>query len=341
MNENAKLRARRPRSAASSSPGRLAEPCGLLRELPMPREQKIVATLLILAVGLGSAFCLRKRNPDQPPLPGLPGERRINERVAELRTRPLLPGIDLREATPPRNDAEEALSRELAGLLPRNARQQGSGSAPPPIGTIREQGSEGSVPMPLDPPPGSEKNPFSQWENQQTGSRPSARPITRPESRPALPREPEVHIVQPGETLTGISLQHFGTVSRYLDIFEANRDLLPSPNHLRPNMRLKLPEKSTPVEDARHSQIREARQAEGAESPPRGAASPQEKSSSGPKPTGRGNPFEEYERSRESGPAPRPATSAEWGSRSEEGPPAPIAESDSPGKKFVAPKRYW
>ncbi len=307
----------------------------------MPREQKIVATLLILAIGLGGAFCLRRPAPEQPALPGLPGERRINERVAELRTRPLLPGIDLRDDTSSRNEAEEALSRELAGLLPRNNRPSGTSAAPPPIGTIREQGSEGSVPTPLDPPLGSERNPFSDWENRQSGNRPATHSITRPESRPAPPREPEVHVVQPGDTLTGISLQHYGTVSRYLEIFEANRDQLPSPNHLRLNMRLKIPRKSTPVEDSHSSRIREARQPGEDSLPSRSESVSQEKTSPESRPAGPGNPFEEYERSRESGSVSRPATSAEWGSRSPGNTTPPITDADSPRKKFVAPKRYW
>ena len=49
------------------------------------------------------------------------------------------------------------------------------------------------------------------------------------------------HVVRPGDTLSGIALRYFGSVTRYPDIFEANRDQLTTPHDLQLNMRLRIP----------------------------------------------------------------------------------------------------
>lgn len=51
-----------------------------------------------------------------------------------------------------------------------------------------------------------------------------------------------VHIVQPGENLAIISRQYFGDSSRIVDIFEANRDVIPNVNTITEGQRLKIPE---------------------------------------------------------------------------------------------------
>jgi len=49
------------------------------------------------------------------------------------------------------------------------------------------------------------------------------------------------HTVQEGETLSSISARYYGTPRRFLDIFEANRDTLASPNALRVGQQLTIP----------------------------------------------------------------------------------------------------
>lgn len=51
-----------------------------------------------------------------------------------------------------------------------------------------------------------------------------------------------VHTVQRGETLSGISVKYFDTVTRANDIFEANRDVLPNKNQIRVGMQLVIPD---------------------------------------------------------------------------------------------------
>lgn len=63
-------------------------------------------------------------------------------------------------------------------------------------------------------------------------------PVARPTASPA---EAVYHIVTEGESLSHISLQHYGTASRWQDIYDANRDVLKGENSLRPGQRLRIP----------------------------------------------------------------------------------------------------
>jgi len=68
------------------------------------------------------------------------------------------------------------------------------------------------------------------------------------QERPALPPGarsedggPRTYTVQAGDTLSRISRQMYGTSGRWSEIFEANRDQLPSQNSLRPGQVLTIP----------------------------------------------------------------------------------------------------
>jgi nucleoid-associated protein YgaU len=50
-----------------------------------------------------------------------------------------------------------------------------------------------------------------------------------------------VHEVQEGETLRTISQEYYGTKDRYLDIYEANRDVLTNPDEIKAGQKLVIP----------------------------------------------------------------------------------------------------
>jgi LysM repeat protein len=52
------------------------------------------------------------------------------------------------------------------------------------------------------------------------------------------------HTVASGDTLSAIAQKYFGSASRYLDIFEANKPMLKDPNEIYPGQVLRIPEKS-------------------------------------------------------------------------------------------------
>jgi LysM repeat protein len=73
----------------------------------------------------------------------------------------------------------------------------------------------------------------------------SARPSPTPSPTPAQPPSPEdvprSYTVQSGDTLSTISARFYGTPSRWIDIYQANRDRLSSENALRVGQSLRIP----------------------------------------------------------------------------------------------------
>lgn len=52
----------------------------------------------------------------------------------------------------------------------------------------------------------------------------------------------QTYTVQPGDSLSKISQQFYGSANEYMKIFEANRDQLKDPNRIQPGQTLKIPQ---------------------------------------------------------------------------------------------------
>jgi nucleoid-associated protein YgaU len=68
-----------------------------------------------------------------------------------------------------------------------------------------------------------------------------ASPADRTAAAAAAPAD-LFHVVQPGDTLSGIAAKYLGSVARYPELFEANRDVLRSPDALQLGMQLRIPQ---------------------------------------------------------------------------------------------------
>lgn len=53
---------------------------------------------------------------------------------------------------------------------------------------------------------------------------------------------PRTHVVAKGDTLSAIAKQHYGNASKYMKIFEANRDILSDPDKIQPGQHLTIPD---------------------------------------------------------------------------------------------------
>ncbi|AMV21984.1 LysM domain/BON superfamily protein [Planctomyces sp. SH-PL14] len=62
-----------------------------------------------------------------------------------------------------------------------------------------------------------------------------------------VPAATAQHVVAPGDTLSSIALKRLGSSTQYARLFEANRDVLSSPDALQIGMVLTIPGKETPV----------------------------------------------------------------------------------------------
>lgn len=83
------------------------------------------------------------------------------------------------------------------------------------------------------PPPQVEPVPAAS-SRQQAARTPAAGP-------PAPQDVPRTYTVQSGDSLTSISRRFYGTPSRWIDIYQANRDRLPSENALRVGQEIRIP----------------------------------------------------------------------------------------------------
>ena len=57
----------------------------------------------------------------------------------------------------------------------------------------------------------------------------------------SLPVPERKYVVKSGDTLSKIAKQHYGDASKYMKIFDANKDQLKDPNVIKPGQRLKIP----------------------------------------------------------------------------------------------------
>ncbi len=62
---------------------------------------------------------------------------------------------------------------------------------------------------------------------------------------PAAGAQAHTYTVKPGDTLSKIAKEHLGNANAYMEIFNANRDVLQDPDKIKPGMVLKLPAHAT------------------------------------------------------------------------------------------------
>lgn len=53
--------------------------------------------------------------------------------------------------------------------------------------------------------------------------------------------EPDIYVVQPGDTLGALAQRFYGKAGLYMRIFEANRDILSDPNLIKVGQKLRIP----------------------------------------------------------------------------------------------------
>jgi len=73
---------------------------------------------------------------------------------------------------------------------------------------------------------------------------PGAAPTPAAQSRPPQ-QQLLTYTVKPGDSLSKIAKEHLGNGNLYMDIFNANRDVLQDPDKLKPGMVLKIPVAAT------------------------------------------------------------------------------------------------
>ncbi|MCA9041934.1 MAG: LysM peptidoglycan-binding domain-containing protein [Planctomycetaceae bacterium] len=82
-------------------------------------------------------------------------------------------------------------------------------------------------------------------------SRSGSRPIEEQAIAPLSQDTLLIHEVRKAETLSGISARYLGSANKFMQIFEANRDVLKSPHDIRVGMKLRIPRMNSNSQAAR------------------------------------------------------------------------------------------
>lgn len=200
----------------------------------MHPDKKVGLALGILLIGIVGALFFRNEapNPDENG-PALANPQALDSRIRHKpnapyladankprETIPTIPDALAPEVAPQIPGAMAATNNRLTTTVPEpirpNARRE-AGVAVPALTSGRELAtSDIGVPQPRG-----EKN-----ERSNTAS-----------------LGPTTHEVAAGESLSTIAFKYLGTHKRYMEIYEANKDVLRSPNDLSVGMRLKIPTK--------------------------------------------------------------------------------------------------
>ncbi len=180
----------------------------------MDRGVKIVLACGVLLGGIGLAMLFRRTPPRPSPKPTSQDRLLLRQQDGAEEAGPaiadrLTARIESQEDSPP---PPEASRRSIADHL------GGDPGEPPPV-------------LARSYPPFSDDEAFSG-----ASSTPAERPNAERSARAAW-----THKIVDGDTLRGLAERYLGDADRYLEIYEANAEVLPSPEVLPIGVELKIP----------------------------------------------------------------------------------------------------
>jgi hypothetical protein len=225
----------------------------------MQRDMKVGMALGVALVGIvGALFFRRDPAPPAPP-PSLQGAEEIDKQISEKTRTPYIQGldeyVDPPASAPPPAQAPVAKTRQatdayevpdfLTGkdeaaqraiLSPKHA------AAPDPIVS-----TDAAAKRP-ETVAGPEKAPAHNrdWlpDGVSSPAAPKSAPATAGNSDAGASRR--THVTQPGETLSGLAARYLGTSARYRELYDANRNVLRSPDDLPDGVTLVIPDGGKP-----------------------------------------------------------------------------------------------
>ncbi|MEX1097078.1 MAG: LysM domain-containing protein [Planctomycetales bacterium] len=210
----------------------------------MHREQKIGLGLGVLLVGVVAAFFFRNDpDPAEAP-PRLEDTTIVDARISEKPVTPYLTGVEPAPADGPS-------AREAGPLRPPELARDGHPSDPfadlaPPPDPI----SPATTPIAARDPRGGPSSgtatglPVPRHNNawEVRPARTAAERTARTSAGPAAAGPNwRYHVVEKGDTLTGIAGRYLGSTGRFLEVYRYNQDVLANPNALQVGMKLRIP----------------------------------------------------------------------------------------------------
>jgi nucleoid-associated protein YgaU len=238
----------------------------IARTVTMQRDMKVGMALGVAIVGIVGALFFRRepehKQDDVPP--PLQETEQLDRAIAEKPHTPYLQGLEefaVAPAPPPAAAQSKATPKprgdnyKVPGFLTDDdeAEQrligQRPAAAPDPI-PAREAGKDPVRAVAREPRPAVAPPPAhnAEWEPVEQANRRKAEPEQGSSVRPAT--QSRTHVIQSGDTLSGIAAKYLGSSARYHEIYEANRDVLRTPHDLPNGATLRIPDgshKETPA----------------------------------------------------------------------------------------------
>lgn len=197
----------------------------------MHRDVKLGLALGILVIGFAAAFCFPRQSATELAINPTTGLKlaAIDDEIRLERRRTFV-GDELNPPEQPTLAEPIAASAIDADL--------------PPLQTaaMRAQAALRSAPDPIrrEVPP-----PIEQSDNGLLVQTPIVPVVETPVVEPEV--EETFYTVQPGDTLSAVASKTLGSVRRYEEIYEANRDVMSTPNSLKIGMKLRIPQSAESI----------------------------------------------------------------------------------------------
>ena len=212
----------------------------------MHRDMKVGLSLGVLLVGVVGALFFR-REPEKKPGPQLQNASQLDQQIAEKPRGPYLSQPEEYVDSAPKSVARTAHKPVTPSPARPAATLSLEDDAHPQGGQANR--TVASNPGSKTPPPLSSEG--SEWETLgSNGPVASATPAGSrdvPVARTSASDSAQAmrtHVVQSGETLSGLASKYLGSSARYREIYDANRDVLKSPDSMTAGMTLKIPAKA-------------------------------------------------------------------------------------------------
>ncbi|MFV0441994.1 MAG: LysM peptidoglycan-binding domain-containing protein [Planctomycetaceae bacterium] len=200
----------------------------------MHRDTQIGLAMSIVLIGFAAALCF-PRDASRRPADAAAG-RAVETSLSDLPVRVYGPA----QPAP----AKPAPTAEPAVQPPTPTVGEFAASPPPP------RTPTATASTPVDPPiaMSAVQHPSAVQPDivqsipvQPVPTRPLENELSRPEVQPEAPAATKFHVVESGDTLSGLAQKYLGSVARYPEIYAANRDQLDTPDDLKLGMRLRIP----------------------------------------------------------------------------------------------------
>lgn len=224
----------------------------------MHRDKRLGLALGILLLGVVGAFFFRNEGQSELPSPELDNPVKLDQAIAENPVGPYLVGLedDEKQATPPaqRVSRSSAVEGDDPWGTPDflNDKQAdpdlpGADGPPNPIDT-RAVTVDG-IPIPRE---NAAWEPVSVAEEKKSSRQISAKPTATETVDGYI-----IHRVKQGDTLSDLAQRYLGSSARFRELYEANHNVLRSPDDLRVGSMIRIPAKKNqrPKSDRRADRI--------------------------------------------------------------------------------------